>query len=291
MYASPVWFKGENVRGTKTQVLQLERVQRDAMRWICGAFRTTLVAALQVETAIWPLSKRMKQISARYASRLNRMDPLYPIRQRLPPNWRKDEPTNQPEPPVPIEKRRPRRDGLPHDPPTRLWTLANLGNPDGERIFPFQQPPWHRSILDTDLQDRIQIRRARPGLTKAAAARKHRKHVRKLHANPHHALIYTDGSLRQVRGEARAGAGVTIYCHGDVVRERSVGLGQHTEVYDAELYGLQLGASIAVELALATRDGDGTAIRHLHFFADNDSAVGRVTEHSNKKGQTHAEAF
>ncbi|KAG8963227.1 hypothetical protein FRC05_004907, partial [Tulasnella sp. 425] len=291
MYASVVWFKGEHTRGSKTQVLQLERVQRDAMRWICGAFRTTPVAALQVETAVWPLAKRMKQISARYASRFNRMDPKHPIRQRLPPDWRKDEPTNDPEPPVPIEERRPRRDGLPHDPPTHLLALANLGDPDGERIYPFQQPPWHRSVLDPDLLDRVEIRRAKPGLTKAAAARRHRKRIQKLQVNPHHALVYTDGSLRMVQGEPRAGAGVTIYCHGDVVKERSVGLGNQTEVYDAELYGLQLGASLAVELALATRQDSHPSIRHLHFFADNDSAVGRVTEHSTKKGQSHAEAF
>lgn len=114
------------------------------MRWICGVFRTTPVATLQVETAIWPLSKRMKG----------------PIQQRLTPNWRKDEPANQPEHPVPIQKQR-RRDWLPHDPPTRLWTLANRDNSDGEPIFPFQQPLWHRSILNTDLQDRVKIRRAK----------------------------------------------------------------------------------------------------------------------------------
>ncbi|KAG9003039.1 hypothetical protein FRB90_011269, partial [Tulasnella sp. 427] len=145
--------------------------------------------------------------------------------------------------------------------------------------------------LDPDLQNRITIFRARPGQTKAAAARQHRKRAQKLNADPTHALIYTDGSLRPVRGANTAGAGVAVYCHGDVVKERSVGLGHEMEVYDAELYGLQLGASTAAELALATARDDCPTIRHLHFFSDNDSAVGRVTEQSCKKGQSLAEAF
>ncbi|KAG9044406.1 hypothetical protein FS837_008201 [Tulasnella sp. UAMH 9824] len=127
-----------------------------------------------------------------------------------------------------------------------------------------------------------------PGPNKA---RKHRKRARELDTDPEHALVYTDGSLRKVQGVATAGAGVTIYCHGDVVKERALGLGHQTEVYDAELYALQLGATLAVELALATGEDNRPTIRHLHFFADNDAAVGRVTEQSNKKGQSHAENF
>ena len=49
--------------------------------------------------------------------------------------------------------------------------------------------------------------------------------------------------------------------------------------------------SSSVELALVTPKNNRPTIRHLHFFADNDAAVGRVTEQSNKKGRSHAENF
>ncbi|KAG9025753.1 hypothetical protein FS837_004832, partial [Tulasnella sp. UAMH 9824] len=54
-----------------------------------------------------------------------------------------------------------------------------------------------------------------------SAADAHRKRARELDADPEHALVYTNGSLRKVQGVAKAAAGVTIYCHGDVVKERA----------------------------------------------------------------------
>lgn len=60
-----------------------------------------------------------------------------------------------------------------------------------------------------------------------------------------------------------------------MARER---LRSDTKVYDTKLFKLQLGASAVVDLGLATRYKDFTAIRHLRFFTDNDSTVGRVTE-------------
>jgi hypothetical protein len=82
-YAAPVWW-----RGRKRHLHALQKVQNEALRHMCGAFRTTPVRALEVDAAIMPLKHHIELTLSRYADRLHRLGQHSPITHRLRPEWR-----------------------------------------------------------------------------------------------------------------------------------------------------------------------------------------------------------
>ena len=97
-YASPVWWKGEEKRGSKTTTTALERVQRTALRWICGAFKTIPVRALEIESSIMPIKHKLNQLSTSAAIRLLSLHVDHPVAQRLGGEWRFGNPPITPPP-------------------------------------------------------------------------------------------------------------------------------------------------------------------------------------------------
>ncbi|KAF8583012.1 hypothetical protein K439DRAFT_1297436, partial [Ramaria rubella] len=80
--------------------------------------------------------------------------------------------------------------------------------------------------------------------------------------------IRTSGGVRQV------GAALVLYHQSTVVCEHTIGMGLKAEVYDAEMEGLAQAAESAVTYATNHR----VPIKHLHFFADNTSAIQNIFE-------------
>jgi ribonuclease HI len=117
--------------------------------------------------------------------------------------------------------------------------------------------------------------------------------VRVLKDDPTRLLVYTDGSqLTEKESKRRkTEAGYIFYCQGIKILEKEIGMGDEAEVYNAELLALAKAAARAVPFAIKTETDDIPTIRHIHFFADNDAAVGRVIDHTPKSGQALASRF
>ncbi len=98
-----------------------------------------------------------------------------------------------------------------------------------------------------------------------------------------HLLVYTDGSQRDIRGKRRVGAGIAGFRDGTRAFELSMGLGEKAEVYDGEMAALAMGATKATHHA--KEDGE---VKHLHFFADNTSAIEAIFDPTPRTGQTYA---
>lgn len=264
-YASPAWWT--DASGSKTMIKQLERVQNMALRWICGAFRTTPIRALEIEASIMPLRHHLNWLNEKYALRFNRMDGRHPIIQRLPSEWRNGhEPTFPPLLPPPTRRSK----------PTRLLILATKTNPLHERIFPLRAPPWQRTAMDKDLRSRLRIAPKNPQIDKDEAARQHRKFFQEVSRDPSQIIVYSDGSLVEQSQGQQVGIGVVGYLEGQVIAEHSFGIGQKAEVYDAELEGLAHGAEFYCRVA-ADRVSPVT-IRKITLCADNNSAIQRAFE-------------
>lgn len=73
----------------KTTLLKLNSIQNQAMRLCTGAFKTTPIAALQVETGEMPLEIRRQQIALNYWANLQGQRQDHPTQEILKPCWEK----------------------------------------------------------------------------------------------------------------------------------------------------------------------------------------------------------
>ena len=87
LYACPAWWNN-----TKVQAKLLEKVQRNGLKLICAAFRTTPTTALEVEASIPPLKYQVNLITKRYAIQLNKLPESSAFVQRLPAQWQNNTP-------------------------------------------------------------------------------------------------------------------------------------------------------------------------------------------------------
>lgn len=287
-YGSVVWWRGNDERGRKRHLTILEKVQNKALRWVCGAFKTTPTRAIHNETAILPIKHHLEWIQDKYAIRMNTLDLTHPTLQRLEPGWRLGYRPLDP-PPLPPRKATSRTDTK----STHLLKVAKRSNPAWERLFPFEVEPWRRTEEDEDLKGRIQVTGPRPLEPKEDAASRHRAEIKKYLADPEHLLIYTDGSqmLMGDHGRYATGAGIVGYCQGDVLFERSIGMGGSEEVYDAELEGLAAAAEFVRDQILAEPDFWQVRPKIIHFFCDNSAAVGYILTGKAQAGQWRSKRF
>lgn len=303
-YASVVWHKGSDSYGMKGKVDTLDKVQRKALRWITGAFRTTPVRALELEAGILPMKHQLDLIRGLYATRLLTYDVAHPVIRRLPKEWKKPNYIGIPDTPhrtipftsPPLNARTVfKRSGELGNPPTRIHALARMVSDQTERTSPLFFPPWRRTRHDADLRSRFTVGRAILGIEKEEAAKSHRAHIKAFLHDPAHLLVYTDGSMlynKQTGARSVGAAAVLVHQDEQMLHPIKMGMGDTSEVYDAELMALVLGMHKAVAQAKGTEtDTSVDPIRHIHIFADNDAAVGRIVEQSALGGQIRAALF
>ena len=293
-YASPVWW-----RGRKTQSAPLSSVQNKALRFIAGAFRTTPTYALEIECSIPPIHQYLDYINDRTALRFNRLDGRHPISNRLPTEHR-IHPIATPPPLDPPHKKsrnwsdpaRRARDRSKQLQSTTLWRIATRMAPNSEVIDATDEPPWHETLHDEIFRGRLMVKvpRNEAGESfKEEWAKTHRDTISELELDDANLLVYTDGSLSFERGIRNTGAGFVIYRGRRKLREGAVALGQHVEVFDAEMEGLAMAAEAVKELMSNNVDRDRT--KSIHFFADNTGALQRIHKGTPGKAQNCSRRF
>ena len=272
LYACSSWWNN-----TKCQRKPLEKVQRNAMRLICAAFKTTPTYALEIEASIPPLKYQAELISRRYATRLNKLPTSSAVIQRLPNEWRSNNPPTFP-PPIPTAPTPARK------PLTNLKKIEKHTSHDQERIDPFSSPPWRRT--HSIFPDRFNINTCPPNTDKVKARDDHNKTISDYHKNPNVLCIYTDGSKIFRSGFYRIGAAATVMHEGREVAFDRLGLGGHAEVFDAEMAALAIGAQKADEFIQHTPN-----ITHIAFFTDNAAATTAISDPKPKTAQFFALKF
>jgi hypothetical protein len=73
-FGSEVWWNGQ-----KSQSNSLQKIQNQALRKIAGAFRTTPIAALEAEIALYPVDIRLDLRNRNYATRLLTLPDTHPL--------------------------------------------------------------------------------------------------------------------------------------------------------------------------------------------------------------------
>ena len=251
-YGAAVWWKGK-----KSHAGKLERVQNKALVKICAAFRTSPVAALQVEAAIKPISHHLDTVIERVGIRLMKLSVSNPVMERINIWPRTMEMERRvPLPPVPRCNRR----QMPF-PQTCLGRISSFITPHHERIGGQVEPPWE--LAGEKFRDRVKVITKPSGDTKAVV-REHKRQVRQLSANPNALVIYTDGSKFE---DLQTGAAFVGFHVGDPAFHGEFPLGKHAEVYDTEVQALALAARRAQSFTMGNRDID-----QVTFFTDNQSA-------------------
>ena len=78
-YRAEVWYKGQ-----KGYLAQLQKIQSSALRKILGCFRTSPVAAMEIEANILPSEIRIRHKIRGYALRIATLLEDHPLRNRTP---------------------------------------------------------------------------------------------------------------------------------------------------------------------------------------------------------------
>ena len=73
---------------SKTNQEQLDKVQRRALRFVCGGMKTTPNAACEIDSNVMPLQKRREQAVLQAVERYERMPDNHPTRNAI-TNWKK----------------------------------------------------------------------------------------------------------------------------------------------------------------------------------------------------------
>lgn len=248
-YASTVWFRTNPEHGNKTNIAKitriLESVQKEALKWATGAWRTTALAALEIETNVMPIELYIRQRNANTLYRIKGSDMYQAImRARGPRTRNRTEVT----PLQAIEQQHLARNRITGQ---ELETI--------EPIMVTMASPWW-----TPPESHV-------ASSKGGAIRLHRSAVRRAKRNCRHALIYTDGS--EIQGQVGAAA----WCP-DAERSRTRYMGDNTQstVYSAELTGLELALQIGQELEWCNK---------MTIFTDNQAAIQAVTNPRITSGQ------
>src|SRR5260370_5564117 len=125
---------------------------------------------------------------------------------------------------------------------------------DTETIAPNTEPPWWLS--KEDLLDRVKI--FTPGnctgmSVKEEWANAHIELAMELEEHLKHLLVYSDGLLSEKNGMRHTGLGLVGYHSGARVFKHKEALGEHTEVYDAEMASLQAATTEARHFIKSTQ--------------------------------------
>jgi hypothetical protein len=163
LYGLPVFWRSKSGAILK----KLTTLQNKCLRMITGAFRTTSINAMEIESSIPPVDIYLDYKLETEAIRLARLPDDHPLINRLYPNQRRNTTPTSP-PPLPVFDPRKRYKS---DPCKRFSTcitrFAKHILPGTERIRPLLESPWDNSGLDT--MDRIVRARLRVGSVSSAS--------------------------------------------------------------------------------------------------------------------------
>ena len=131
LFRSPAWWNQK-----KMHTKQLQIIQNKALRWICAAFKTTPITAMELEASIPPIQLHLDYLQRRAAVRLNGLPTNSQVISRLPPAWQ--------------DRTNPNPNGRQRRPKTltQLWRLSRLSSPLYKRTDIFALPPWAPSASD-----------------------------------------------------------------------------------------------------------------------------------------------
>ncbi len=102
-------------------------------------------------------------------------------------------------------------------------------------------------------------------------------------------FVYSDGSLTEQKGRRHTRYGVIGYNQGKKVFETSRAMGQHTEVFNAEMAGLHM-AAIEARHFIKNEPPDNRP-QKIAFCTDNTGAIQRIFKGSPGKAQAHSRGF
>ncbi|KAL5371116.1 hypothetical protein PMIN02_013118 [Paraphaeosphaeria minitans] len=247
LYACSIWTNenGKKHTYTKKTLDTLQSIQARAARIICGAFKATSRAALDIETFLLPIEQRIWQHNADTITRLLSSRPIA--------NTVGFQPTDDAQ----IAERKKH---------TGSWQriYSEMRDKWGEALTtqepipPFVTPPWQqgpKTYIDKDDE---------------TARERHDRET----ATGHDLSIYTDGSGIEDRIGAAA-----VCPHTGQTRSAYLGLSTTSTVYAAELYGI----SLALQIAQGYADRNGSR-RNVAIYTDNQAAIWSVIKAEGRTG-------
>src|SRR5258708_25467052 len=257
---------------------------------ITGAFRTTNITAMEIESSIPPIDLWLDYKLDMEALHISRLANNHPISCRIAPEHRA-EPIPQMTPPLPPHAPSRRQRIKPRTKASTCITrISNRILKDTERITPHAEPPWRTSELDIPEYVQIFTPLTEPGRSSKDSWRDdHNNFIAENEENPEFLFVYSDGSLTEKGGRRRTGYGVVAYNKGLKVFKRSGALGEHTEVFDTEMMGLHVAAEATREFLLA--EPPHLKPPNIIFYADNAGSITRIFDGAPGKVQAHSRAF
>jgi ribonuclease HI len=250
MYACSVWSNA-SAKGrlyTKRTLNTLKSLQARAARAICGAYKATSNAALDVEAYLLPIKQQIWRHNADTVTRLLSSTDIAAASGFQTSTVQ----------PTAANKARIRHTSSWQKVHSDMVDKRNQGFERQEQIPCFLTPPWRRgptTYIDKTAQE--------------AQARHDKEHAKEGSLN-----IYTDGS--GIEGEIGSAALCPL-----TQQVRSVHMGPDTEstVYAAELQGINLALQIAQEYA--SRNG---ARRDVAIYTDNQAAIWSIAKAEGRSG-------
>ena len=233
---------------SSTTSTQLDRVQNQALRLICGAMRSTPTAACEIEANVEPLDLRRERVLTEAVERYKRQPVDHPNRQ-LVENWQ--------------EKRRLQQKSLLDlaKEQQEKHHLPEKREPENKSPDPAPWSPIKAPTIKTTLLTPSANKSLPPSVLKTFA-------LETINSYPQSAIhAYTDGSA--FRATKFAGCGVYLKFPDGSAERLSDSCGNNTSNYEAELQAIkQASETIHQEFDLGTKTPSD-----LIYFSDSSSAL------------------
>ena len=251
-YCNPI----QNV-ANKTAIEELDRIQNQGLRLICGAMKSTPIAALEIEANIEPLDIRRQRSLVEAVERYHRAEPDHPNR-KLVEQWKTNQRLQQQSPLEAYSK----LSETHHLPPNRK----------NESRFS-KSTPWtevNAAEIRTQLSDQSVNKNSLPHILKATA-------LETIDSYPASAIkVYTDGSA--FKATVFAGYGVHLKFPDGSSEDLSEPCGNICSNYTAEIRALKTAID-TVHNAFETGKREPT---DLVIFTDSKSALEALENHQSR---------
>ncbi len=295
-YGSVAFWDGKSSTVKNT----LECMQNKALHFITGAFKTTPIHALEIESSIPPINITLDYYMECYATCTQRLNHSNPVMCCIPNHHREDiliQLTPLPCFPPPPKNLiapyliRQHKAKIKKTMTTQLICMAKGITNNMECISPHAEPPWHRLEYDYDIHDRIclYIPENRAGTSvKTEWAEDHANLYDEYKGDSEVMFIYTDGSLSYNNGIHRTGYSIVAYRNGMEIASVKGSMGEHVEVYDTKMRALE----VAVELIHKLINSETSALpSKIIITTDNTGALQQIFQGSPGKAQGSSTAF